>query len=267
MKKIVSFVLLGLSMLLLNVGCTNEKTVTDNAEVKSKPVEIYLVRHGKTMFNTTGQVQGWADSPLTDVGIKQAIEAGKGLKEIPFVSAYSSDMGRARHTAKYILNENEDAHVKKTEITELVGLREWGYGGYEGRDDADLWTPLFNEKNIPFKKDWSTWEELTNAMTDEEMANAIAKNDPTKTAENYAAIVKRTEEAIQQIIKEAEKKGGGKVLAVSHGSEIPTILSIYTPKEYNGESIGNCSLTILNYENGKYSLKAIGDTSYLEQKK
>ncbi len=24
-------------------------------------IKIYLVRHGKTFFNTTGQVQGWAD--------------------------------------------------------------------------------------------------------------------------------------------------------------------------------------------------------------
>ncbi len=27
--------------------------------------EVYLVRHGETMFNQLNKVQGWADSPLT----------------------------------------------------------------------------------------------------------------------------------------------------------------------------------------------------------
>lgn len=248
------------------VGCTS-KDMVDKKESKadSEPVEIYLVRHGKTMFNTTGQVQGWADSPLTEVGIEQADSAGKGLSDIPFTLAYSSDMGRARATAQHILDQNESTKTKDLRIKELMGLREWGYGGYEGRDDAELWTPLFNEKNIPFKKDWSTWEDLTNAMTDEEMADAIAKNDPTQTAETYAEIVERSKAAIEEIVSESEKNGGGKVLAVSHGSEIPTILSIYTPDEYHGESIGNASVTILTYNKGVYSLKTIGDQSYLEK--
>lgn len=101
-------------------------------------------------------------------------------------------------------------------------------------------------------------------MSDEEMANAIAKNDPTNTAENYDEIVARSKEAVEKMIKDAEKQGGGKILAVSHGSEIPTILSIFTPKDYNGESIANCSLTILRYENGTYSLDKVGDVSYME---
>ena len=37
-------------------------------------VNIYLVRHGKTMFNTIGRAQGWSDTPLTAaVGIKLSV--------------------------------------------------------------------------------------------------------------------------------------------------------------------------------------------------
>ena len=262
MKKIVGAIICAGALLL--AGCGSETKKTAELVQETQAVEIYLVRHGKTMFNTTGQVQGWADSPLTEIGVEQAKQAGTGLKDTGFVSAYSSDMGRARHTAQYILAENGHSDTKNLVVTELTGLREWGYGGYEGRDDADLWTPLFEEQGIPFESDWSTWEELTSAMTDEEMANAIAENDPTGTAEDYDTIVKRSKEAIEQIVSETEKKGGGKVLAVSHGSEIPTILSIYTPDDYHGESIGNCSLTILRYEDGVYSLETVGDTSYME---
>lgn len=227
-------------------------------------VNIYFVRHGKTMFNTTGQVQGWSDTPLTEKGILQAKQAGKGLENIEFTSAYSSDMGRARATAKLILAENK--HQPTPVLIDMMELREWGYGGYEGRDDAELWTPLFEEKNIEFKKDWSTWEDLTKAMTDEEMANAIAANDKTGTAENYHAIVERLKMGVLDIITQTEAQGGGNVLAVSHGSAIPTILTIFTPDEYHGESIDNVSLTILNYKDGKFTLKTIGDTKYLQKK-
>lgn len=30
--------------------------------------ELYVVRHGKTMFNTLQRVQGWCDTPLTRTG-------------------------------------------------------------------------------------------------------------------------------------------------------------------------------------------------------
>lgn len=250
MKKILAKSLLFLSVFSFAV------------EAISQEINIYFVRHGKTMFNTTGQVQGWSDSPLTEVGIKQAQQAGKGLENIEFISAYSSDMGRARATALIILDENK--HKPTPGLVDKLELREWGYGGYEGRDDAELWTPLFNEKKIEFKKDWSTWEALTNAMTDEEMANAIAANDKTGTAENYDEIVARLKTGVLEIIKQAEAKGGGNVLAVSHGSAIPTILTIFTPDDYHGESIDNVSLTILSYKDGKFTLKAIGDTKYLK---
>ena len=29
---------------------------------------LYIVRHGKTMFNTLARVQGWCDTPLTKSG-------------------------------------------------------------------------------------------------------------------------------------------------------------------------------------------------------
>ena len=42
-------------------------------------VNIYLVRHGKTMFNTIGRAQGWSDTPLTRTGETGIIELGLGF--------------------------------------------------------------------------------------------------------------------------------------------------------------------------------------------
>lgn len=67
-------------------------------------VKLYIARHGKTMFNTIGRVQGWSDSPLTPFGEEGIRELGLGLKAagIPFKSAYSSDSGRTIQTMDII---------------------------------------------------------------------------------------------------------------------------------------------------------------------
>ncbi|MDU3712559.1 MAG: phosphoglycerate mutase family protein, partial [Streptococcus mitis] len=44
-------------------------------------VRLYLVRHGKTMFNTIGRAQGWSDTPLTAEGERGIQELGIGLRE------------------------------------------------------------------------------------------------------------------------------------------------------------------------------------------
>ena len=40
---------------------------------------VYLMRHGKTLFNLQHKIQGFCDSPLTSLGIKQAKEPKKNI--------------------------------------------------------------------------------------------------------------------------------------------------------------------------------------------
>ena len=70
-------------------------------------VRLYLVRHGKTMFNTIGRAQGWSDTPLTAEGERGIQELGIGLREsgLQFERAYSSDSGRTIQTMGIILDE------------------------------------------------------------------------------------------------------------------------------------------------------------------
>ena len=43
--------------------------------------KLYIIRHGKTMFNTIGRAQGWSDTPLTEEGERGIRELGFGLRE------------------------------------------------------------------------------------------------------------------------------------------------------------------------------------------
>jgi probable phosphoglycerate mutase len=101
-------------------------------------------------------------------------------------------------------------------------------------------------------------------LGDRGIADAIAAADPLGLAEDYDEILRRSKEAMDQIISESATAGGGNVLIVSSGSEIPTILNMLVPEQYKGQNIGNCTVTILAYKNGRYTLGVVGDGSYLD---
>lgn len=112
---------------------------------------LYLLRHGQTEFNVKKLVQGRCDSPLTDLGRKQAGMAAAWLKGHDVVpdKVVSSPLGRAMDTASLVATEllGPDAAVEPCE-----GIIERSYGTFEeGPHDAlptDVWDP--GEDLVPF---------------------------------------------------------------------------------------------------------------------
>lgn len=106
--------------------------------------KLYLLRHGQTEFNVKKLVQGRCDSPLTDLGRKQAGMAAAWLKGHDVVpdKVVSSPLGRAMDTAQLVATEllGPDAAVEPCE-----GIIERCYGTFEeGPHDAlptDVWDP------------------------------------------------------------------------------------------------------------------------------
>ena len=64
---------------------------------------VLLVRHGQTTWNAEGRWQGWADSPLSDLGHRQAKAAAGAIGAIDAIAA--SDLSRAMDTAATIAGE------------------------------------------------------------------------------------------------------------------------------------------------------------------
>lgn len=245
MKKKLLWLLPIAAMLLIACGAsggeTDESGTAASDSGEAKETTIYLVRHGKTWFNTQNQVQGYSDSLLTEEGEKQAKLVGEGLKDIEFTAAYSSDLGRQRNTAKLILEQNKN---DVPQITENIGFREKNFGSFEGLSNDDM--------NIAVAK----------AL---KLANKVAEVDPTQTAETYDEMHQRVSKVMPEVMKEVDAQGGGNVLIVSSGGIIPIILESIAPGEYQGEKIANCSVTTLTYKEGKYTIESIGDTSYVDQ--
>lgn len=60
----------------------------------SPPARLLLVRHGETVWNLEGRMQGHLDSPLSERGVEQARRLAQRLVAARPVALYASDLGR-----------------------------------------------------------------------------------------------------------------------------------------------------------------------------
>ncbi|XAW88841.1 histidine phosphatase family protein [Vibrio sp. CDRSL-10 TSBA] len=100
---------------------------------------LYLMRHGQTLFNVRRKMQGWCDSPLTELGIEQARQAAAYFDEVELTHLYSSSSERACDTA-------ELATRNRMPYQRLKGLKEISFGLYEGESE-DLHPDLETREN------------------------------------------------------------------------------------------------------------------------
>ena len=89
---------------------------------------LYLVRHGQTMFNRQHRIQGWCDSPLTEVGKRQAKAVKEYFEEhgISFDHAYCSTSERCGDTLELITD---------MPYTRTKELKEMFYGELEAESE------------------------------------------------------------------------------------------------------------------------------------
>ena len=98
---------------------------------------IYLVRHGETEFNRERRIQGHVDSPLTELGVRQARAVGGLLADLIRQPAgwriVSSPLGRAHATAQIIAGRLGGLPVELD-----ARLKEMSWGPHDGRLRSEL---------------------------------------------------------------------------------------------------------------------------------
>ena len=181
---------------------------------------LYLLRHGQTEFNVKKLVQGRCDSPLTDLGRKQAGKAAAWLKDHDVVpdKVVSSPLGRAMDTASLVATEllGLDAEVEPCE-----GIIERSYGTFEeGPHDAlptDVWDP--GEDLVPFGGEGSRalQERMVGTLTNLMGADGIET-----------------------------------LLAVSHGSASRQFIKAAAPEGFElPTKLPNCAIMIFDFDEAK----------------
>ncbi|MDB5464642.1 MAG: phosphoglycerate kinase [Phenylobacterium sp.] len=98
---------------------------------------IYLVRHGQTEFNRERRIQGHVDSPLTELGVRQAGAVGRLLRDLirepDGWRIVSSPLGRAASTAAIVAGKLGGLPVELDDR-----LKEMSWGPHDGRLRAEL---------------------------------------------------------------------------------------------------------------------------------
>lgn len=100
---------------------------------------LFITRHGQTKWNVEHRIQGKADSPLTNLGIRQARQLGKRLSDMGVDKIFSSSSPRAFRTAQLVQEELEPT----TQLFSEDDLMEISLGEWEGmlRSEVDRLYP------------------------------------------------------------------------------------------------------------------------------
>ena len=131
---------------------------------------LVLIRHGQSQWNEKNIFTGWKDPDLTELGEKEAVEAGITLKKYgyKFDLMFTSVLLRAKRTVKLILEQIDQKDLKTIENQALNEAREkWGKdqvqawrrsfdtpppGGESLKNTAERVLPYFRENIMPLVK-------------------------------------------------------------------------------------------------------------------
>jgi glucosyl-3-phosphoglycerate phosphatase len=181
---------------------------------------ILLWRHGQTSWNAQDRFQGHTDIELDDVGRAQAARAAKLLQRLRPHRIVSSDLTRARETARAL------ASLMDLKVTCDPRLRETSYSAWEGMTAAEI------DERYPGARD--AWR-------------AGGSVRPGADGELRAEVGARVAEALREHV--ATLPPGALLLAASHGgavsSGIQTLLGVPHELWPVISGLGNCHWSVL----------------------
>ena len=146
---------------------------------------IKLYRHGETVWNKEGRLQGWLDSPLTEYGKAQA---KKQVEQVRLV--FSSDLGRAMETANLMFPQAKLLTDKR--------LREIYLGDWQGK--------------------------YISVLTEQSHYNCYIERPSefvAHTQESFQAVTQRMQEFFDYLLTRAETN----IAVVSHGVAIACLIA------------------------------------------
>ena len=169
---------------------------------------IYLVRHGQTEFNRERRIQGHVDSPLTELGVRQAHAVGRLLRDLIRDPAgwriVSSPLGRARITAEIVASRLGGLPIELDDR-----LKEMSWGAHDGRLRAEL------EAAHPETFGRTGWA------------------FDAATGESYETVAARVGDWLASLPPEPERR----IIAVSHGISGRVLRGLYAglPRDEAGQ--------------------------------
>ena len=202
--------------------------------------EIFIIRHGESVANLEHRAAGYTDTPLSQLGLKQAEATAEALAHIHFDGIYSSDLSRAYKTAL------PHAEKRGMTVTQREGLREVYLGEWE----------------------YLSVDEIVSRYGADSYYDGWRNNFGTYIVPGGEGAVKcgkRIYKEIEGICKERE---GERILVVSHGAAIRTfcleVMGV-APEMY-AETLpypSNASFTRVSYDGHGFKILEFSNDDHL----
>ena len=118
-------------------------------------IELVLLRHGQSTWNSENRFTGWADVDLTPRGVDEARQAGRALRQAgyTFDVAYTSVLKRAIRTLWLVLDEMDLMWIP---VHRSWRLNERHYGALQGLDKAETAAEFGDEQVLVWRRSYST---------------------------------------------------------------------------------------------------------------
>lgn len=174
-----------------------------------------LFRHGQTDWNINFLLQGVTDIPMNETGVEQVKLAAKAMRRDDWDLILTSPLSRARQTAEIISDQLGFDTVVEQEL-----LIERSFGEAEG-------------------------------LSHEQWRQKYSNLDQIPGGESRTELALRSQLLLDTISKQF---AGRRVLAVSHGALIRTVIAIASENELprDGERLGNATLNIVGHQDSKW---------------
>jgi probable phosphoglycerate mutase len=202
----------------------------------ARPVELTLIRHGETLWNLEGRMQGHGDSPLSELGQRQAAALASALARERFDALYSSDLRRALETARPI------ATALGLPVRPDARLRERHLGILQGRSFAEV------------------------ARDEPELHARWQGPDPTWVIPGGESKQEKHQRVLAALAAIAAAHPGGRVLVITHGGGLDAALRhslgipLSAPRRF---SLLNASVNVFVVKDGTWSVRTWGDVRHL----
>lgn len=197
---------------------------------------LYIARHGETLWNTERRMQGHLDSPLSALGVEQALALAARMHELQPAALYSSDLGRALRTAEIIA----------------------GSCGLEPRVDEQL-----RERHLGIFQSL-TWAEIERRYP--EAWQRFAGGNPDFVIPGGESARQRYERSLVALERLAGKHPGERIAVVGHGGTLDSIFRACggIPLEKKRSfGLANASLNVVQYRGRRWHLITWGDVAHL----
>ncbi len=200
--------------------------------------ELILIRHGETPWNRERRMQGQVDTALSDTGRAQAAALASRLAVTDFSALYSSDLARARETARAIADLTGHAIVAEQR------LRERAFGIFEGLTYHEI-ADRYPEAFVRFET-----------------------RDPDYVVpggESARAFWARCLECLGEI---GERHSGAGVVVVTHGLVLDAIYRAahgIAHDQPRPVPLVNASVNVFTYRAGNWNMESWGDVEHLDE--